>query len=59
MSPYQQDVIDTTLKSFEDQAARRLRNMLLKLLALVHLVVVEKVYKELSLNQHQIETEQH
>ena len=27
MSPYQQDVIDTTLKSFEDQEARRLRNM--------------------------------
>ena len=27
MSPFQQDVIDTTLKSFEDQEARRLRNM--------------------------------
>ena len=27
MSPYQEDVIKTTLKSFEDQEARRLRNM--------------------------------
>ena len=27
MSPYQQDVIDTTLASFEDQEARGLRNM--------------------------------
>ena len=27
MSPFQQDVIDTTLKSFEDQEAKRLRNL--------------------------------
>ena len=27
MSPFQQDVIDTTLKSFEEQEAKRLRNL--------------------------------
>ena len=54
MSPYQQDVIDTTLKSFEDQEARRLRNMKAQAVKPVRLVAQEKVLKELFLNHNLI-----
>ena len=59
MSPYQQDIIDTTLAEFDVQAAKGLPALSAQAIQLVHLVVVEKVYKERSINLQVIETEQH
>ena len=46
MSPFQQDVIDTTLQEFDVQAAKGIGNSRSSYKVLEHLVVVEKVYKE-------------
>ena len=43
MSPFQQDVIDTTLAEFDRQAQKVYLHYLLKQFKLEHLVVVEKV----------------
>ena len=59
MSPFQQDVIDTTLSEFDRQAQRGLTSIQIKHWLLVRLVVVEKVYKEQSIKLHQIEIELH
>ena len=59
MSPYQQDVIDTTMADFDQQAAKGLPALSAQAIKLEHLVVVEKVYKEQNINQQVIETEHH
>jgi hypothetical protein len=60
MSPYQQDVIGTTLQEYDIQAQKGLpATSCNKQLLQEPLVVVEKVFKEQSINQHQIETELH
>ena len=52
MSPYQQQVIDTTLTEFDRQAQIRANQQAAATLGIqVHLVVVVKVYKEQSINQ--------
>jgi hypothetical protein len=59
MSPYQQDVIDTTLKEFDIQTQKGLPALAHKQFLQVHLVVVEKVYKEQNIYLQQIEIELH
>ena len=51
MSPFQQDVIDTTLAEFDRQAAKGLPALSAQAIQLELLVVVEKVYKEQSFKQ--------
>jgi hypothetical protein len=59
MSPYQQDVIGTTLQEYDIQAQKGLPQLAQQAISAEPLVVVEKVFKEQSINQHQIETELH
>jgi hypothetical protein len=61
MSPYQQDVIGSTLQEYDIQAQKGLAQGIscCKLLLPEPLVVDEKVFKEQNINLHQIEIEQH
>jgi len=58
MSPYQQDVIDTTIADFDVQAQKVHKVYQQQQLQQVPLVVVEKVYKEQSIRHQATGTEQ-
>ena len=57
MSPYQQQVIDTTLSEFDRQKQFKKNQLQIKQLLQVLLVVVEKEYKELNFKQELQEKE--
>ena len=59
MSPFQKDVIDTTLSEFDRQAQKGITNIADQALAAGAFGGGREVYKEQSIKQHQIETELH
>ena len=59
LSPFQKDVIDTTLKEFDVQAAKGIPAIAAQAISQGALVVVEKVLQELSINKQATGTEQH
>jgi hypothetical protein len=54
MSPYQQDVINTTLRQYDIQAQKVYQDLQHKQLELELLVVDVKVFKELNIKINQI-----
>ena len=58
MSPYQRDVIDTTLAEFDVQAQKGVPSLAASAINAGAFGEVEKVYKEQSINNLQIEIEQ-
>jgi len=59
MSPYQQDVIDTTLQEFDVQAQKGLPQLAAQAIGAGAFGGDVKVFKEQNIKQHQIETELH
>ena len=59
MSPYQREVIDTTMADFDRQAAIQQKGIADQALLLVLLVVQDKVLSLQNTEHNQIETEQH
>jgi hypothetical protein len=54
MSPYQQDVINTTLGQYDIQAQKGLPGLAAQAISQVHMVVDEKEFKELNIKINQI-----